>query len=291
MTSGKPRWERDSADWPHREASEFHDVGGIKWHVQRYGRGEPVLFLHGTGASSHSWAGAGSVIANDFSVVAVDLPGHGFTSTPSSASMTLPGMSIAVAVLLEALRLKPVMIAGHSAGAAVMIEIILSGRAAPKSALSVNGAFAPFGGAGAFLFPIMAKMLALNPLVPAMIAQGAARRERVENLIKGTGSSVPERNVDLYARLLSHSGHVAGALRMMANWNVAPLRGKLSQLKTPTVFAAGAEDRAVPPWLAEEAARLAVRGEHRRFPGLGHLAHEENPVAFAALIREIAAAH
>jgi magnesium chelatase accessory protein len=291
MTSGKPRWDRDSADWPNREASEFHNAGGVNWHVQRYGRGEPLLFLHGTGASSHSWADVGSALTGDFSIIAIDLPGHGFTSTPASASMTLTGMAAAVAALLDALRVKPSIVAGHSAGAAVMIEMILSGRIAPDAALSVNGAFAPFGGAGAFLFPMMAKMLALNPFVPAMVAQGAARRERVENLIKGTGSSVPERNVDLYARLLSHSGHVAGALRMMANWNVAPLRGKLSQLKTPTVFAAGAEDRAVPPWLAEEAARLAVRGEHRLFPGLGHLAHEENPAAFAALIREIAAAH
>jgi magnesium chelatase accessory protein len=170
-----------------------------------------------------------------------------------------------------------------------MIEMILSGRASPRAALSVNGAFAPFGGAGAFLFPMMAKMLAINPFAPALFAQGAARRGRVEGLIRGTGSTIPARNVALYERLLSCSGHVAGALRMMANWDVAPLRARLPQLKTPTVFAAGENDRAVPPWLAAEAARLAPAGRHIAFPGLGHLAHEEDPLAFAALIREIAA--
>lgn len=290
MSAGKLRWERDGEGWPHRGSSEFHSAGGVNWHVQRYGRGPVVLLLHGTGASTHSWADVGAALKSDYSIVAPDLPGHGFSSTPSGAAMTLPGMATAVASLVDSLNVDPVVIAGHSAGAAVMIEMILSGRAAPRAALSVNGAFAPFGGAGAFLFPLMAKMLALNPFVPALFAQGAARRDRVESLIRGTGSTVPDRNVDLYARLLSHSGHVAGALRMMANWDVAPLRAKLAQLKTPTLFAAGENDRAVPPWLAAEAARLAPNGGHRGFPGLGHLAHEEDPAAFAALIREIAAA-
>ncbi len=290
MTAGKPRWERDGADWPHREASAFHSAGGVNWHVQRYGRGPSVLMLHGTGASTHSWADVGTALAKDFAIVAVDLPGHGFSSTPSSAGMTLTGMAASIAALLDSLRIKPVVIAGHSAGAAVMVELIVSRGVSPEAALSVNGAFAPFGGAGAFLFPMMAKLLALNPFVPALFAQGAARRERVETLIKGTGSTLPDRNVDLYARLLGCSGHVAGALRMMANWDVAPLRAKLSQLRPRAVFAAGENDRAVPPAIAAEAARLAEGGTYRLFPGLGHLAHEENPATFAALIREIAAA-
>lgn len=290
MSGGKPRWDRDGANWPHRDASEFHHAGGVAWHVQRYGRGPAILLLHGTGASSHSWADAGAALAPDFTVIAVDLPGHGFSSTPSGGAMSLPGMAASVGALLDHLRLKPVLVAGHSAGAAVMVEMVLGGRAAPEGAISVNGAFAPFGGAGAFLFPMMAKMLALNPFVPALFAQGAARRDRIESLIRGTGSKIPERNVDLYARLLGNSGHVAGALRMMANWDVAPLRAKLAQLKTPAVFAAGENDRAVPPWLAAEAARLVPKGRHRSFPGLGHLAHEEDPAAFAALIREAAAA-
>lgn len=289
MSGGKPRWDREGADWPHREASEFHVAGGVSWHVQRYGRGPALLLLHGTGASSHSWADVGTALSSDFSVVAPDLPGHGFTSTPSGRAMSLPGMAASVAALLDGLRVTPSLIAGHSAGAAVMIEMIVSGRAAPHAALSVNGAFAPFGGAGAFLFPMMAKMLALNPFVPALVAQGAARRKRVESLIKGTGSSVPDRNIDLYARLLGCSGHVAGALRMMANWDVAPLRARLSELKSPAVFAAAENDRAVPPWISAEAAKLAPRGEYRLFAGLGHLAHEEDSGAFAALIRAIAA--
>lgn len=290
MSDGKPRWGRDSADWPHHAASEFHAAGGLRWHVQRYGRGPAVLLIHGTGASAHSWADVGSDLSGDLTVVAPDLPGHGFTSTPAGAQMTLPAMAASLAALIDAMSVKPVVIAGHSAGAAIMIEVILGGRLTPRSALSVNGAFAPFGGAGAFLFPMIAKALALNPFAPMLFAQGAARRDRVERLIRGTGSTVPDRNIEIYARLLGHSGHVAGALRMMANWDVASLRARLPQLKTRAIFAAGENDRAVPPFLAAEAARLAPNATYRLFKGLGHLAHEEDPATFASLIRGLAAA-
>ncbi len=289
MSIGKPRWNSDGASWPHREASAFVEAGSLNWHVQRYGKGPSVFFLHGTGAACHSWAGLGEELRGEFTIVAPDLPGHGFTSTPRASSMSLPGMATAAAALLQSLRIDPDLIVGHSAGAAIMIEMLAEGLVRPRAALSINGALAPFGGAAAFLFPAMAKLLSLNPFAPALFAHGAARRDRVMALIEGTGSKVSEPIIDCYALLLSRSGHVAGALAMMANWNVEHLRSKIERIKVPIVFAAGENDRAVPPRLAREMAALAPAGTFRAFPGLGHLAHEEDPAPFAALIREIAA--
>lgn len=288
--NGKPRWETDGAHWPHREASRFIEAGGVRWHVQDYGAGPAILFLHGAGASVHSWADVGAALEKDFRVIAVDLPGHGFSSTPPGARMSLGGMTASLAALLKAMEVAPALIVGHSAGAAIMIDMMAEKLVAPRAGISINGALAPFDGPASFLFPAIAKLLAFNPFAPSMVAHGAARRDRVEQLIRGTGSRIPQRNVDNYAALLARSGHVAGVLRMMANWNVERLLKKLSRLDTPLLFAAAENDRAVPPSLAAEAARLAPRGDVRLYPGLGHLAHEENPETFAALIREIAAA-
>lgn len=289
MSAGKPRWDIDGAAWPHREASEFVTAGGVEWHVQRYGKGPEILFLHGTGAATHSWAELGDALKDDFTIIAVDLPGHGFTSTPKAAGMSLPGMAQSAAALLKAIGAKPDIIVGHSAGAAIMVEMLAEGLIKPRAALSINGAFAPFGGPAAFLFPAMAKMLSINPFIPLILAQGAARKDRVGALIEGTGSKISETMLASYATLFRRPGHVAGALKMMANWKVDGLRAKLSTIKTPIVFAAGECDRAVPPWLAKEAARLTPKGSFRLIPSLGHLAHEEDPTIFAALIRNIAA--
>ncbi|MFN5717015.1 MAG: alpha/beta fold hydrolase, partial [Bradyrhizobium sp.] len=72
-------WSRDGTDWPNRNASVFVEAAGIRWHVQRMGEGPSLLLIHGTGAATHSWRDMLPLLARHFSVVAPDLPGHGFT--------------------------------------------------------------------------------------------------------------------------------------------------------------------------------------------------------------------
>ena len=59
------------------------------------------------------------MLAGRFTVIAPDLPGHGFTETPADPGFTLPGVASGIAALLATLGLSPKLIAGHSAGAAV----------------------------------------------------------------------------------------------------------------------------------------------------------------------------
>ena len=80
-------WERDGRQWPHREASSFTEAAGLRWHVQTMAPPAPgaptVWLLHGTGASTHSWRGLLPRLAQNFRVLAIDLPGHGFTGMPA----------------------------------------------------------------------------------------------------------------------------------------------------------------------------------------------------------------
>ncbi|MBQ1767400.1 MAG: alpha/beta fold hydrolase, partial [Aquincola sp.] len=95
MHGARLHWARDGADWPHRAHSRFVHAGGLHWHVQVAGQGPVLLLLHGTGASSHSMAGLLPLLAERFTVVVPDLPGHAFTDAlPGSAS--LPAMSRAL---------------------------------------------------------------------------------------------------------------------------------------------------------------------------------------------------
>ena len=81
MDDGAPQWERDGADWPHRERSRFVDAAGLHWHVQQWPAHEgvaapapTVLLLHGTGAATHSWRGLAPLLTEHAEVIAIDLP-------------------------------------------------------------------------------------------------------------------------------------------------------------------------------------------------------------------------
>ena len=276
-------WRRDGADWPNRDASTFVEAGGIRWHVQRMGAGPALLLLHGTGASTHSWRQLAPLLARRFSVVAPDLPGHGFTAMAPRGGMSLPGMARLVAALLAELDVAPVLVVGHSAGAAILARMAIDGAIAPAALVSLNGAFLPFGGMLRFLSPI-ARLMAATPLAARLFAARADDRRAVDRLLDGTGSSLDAEGVALYARLVRSPAHVHAALTMMASWNLEALVRDLGRLAVPTLLVAAGNDRTVPPSQATEVASRIHGARVDKQPGLGHLAHEEAPERIAALI-------
>jgi magnesium chelatase accessory protein len=289
-------WHRDGRDWPLKEHSRFVDAAGLRWHVQRLGHGPVWLLLHGTGAATHSWRDLAPRLARHATVVAVDLPGHGFTGSPPGFGMfsdtyTLPGMAAALGELLKVLKVRPQGIVGHSAGAAVAARMALDGHADPAVVASLNGALLPLPGLAAWVFPPMAKVMAATPLAAHVFAWRAGDLRAVQRLIDGTGSRLDPRGVDLYARLVRNPHHCYAALAMMAQWDVAPLWPDVPRLGDRLHLAIGTRDRAVPPAQARRV-RLHVDGATLvEWSSLGHLAHEEDPVTAARWIEGLVRRH
>ncbi|MET0877769.1 MAG: alpha/beta fold hydrolase BchO [Tardiphaga sp.] len=269
-------WITDGADWPNRAASGFVESGGIRWHVQRMGAGPSLLLLHGTGAATHSWRGLMPILAEQFDVIAPDLPGHGFTSSPAPHRLSLPGMAADVSALLQKLEATPVIVAGHSAGAAILARMCLDGRIAPDLLVSLNGALLPLNGIAGHLFSPLAKLLVLNPVVPRLFAWQASTPGAVERLLDNTGSRIEAAGVAQYRRLVRSPAHVAAALRMMANWQLEALRRDLPRLKPKLVLVTASNDRTISPETAKRVAALVPSAAIERVAG-GHLAHEEQP--------------
>lgn len=285
--SGRPRWEEEGRDWPLREASRFVEAGWLRWHVQQLGAGPVALLLHGTGAATHSWRGVAPLLALHLTVIMPDLPGHGFTQGRARGGLTLPGMSRAVGELLEALGVRPALVVGHSAGVAVAVRMALDGRhSAPI--VGFAPALTPFPGVAARLFPVIARTLFVNPFTAGLFARIARVPGEVERfLARATGSRVDARGVELYARLFGNSEHCAGAIEMMADWDLQTLAQALPRLPVPLHLVHGDADSAIPLASVERvpAASLEV------LPALGHLAHEERPETAARIILRLAADH
>jgi magnesium chelatase accessory protein len=281
-------WDRDGRDWPHRSASRFISAGGLRWHVQLLGQGPAILLIHGTGASTHSFRALAQRLAEHYTVVMPDLPGHGFTAEPTSNSgFSLPGVARGLAALLQALDIKPVLAAGHSAGAAVAIRMVLDGSITPGAVISLNGALLPFPGMAYDFFGPAARFLASSTITAKAFTFFAGSHPSVERMLRSTGSRIDTEGQRLYARLVSSAGHVHGALALMANWDLRPLAAELPKLRTPVILVTGSRDGMVPPSEAYRVRALLPSAELMPLRGLGHLAHEEQPDEIAALIERI----
>jgi magnesium chelatase accessory protein len=279
--------DKEGANWPHREKSRVVRAAGLEWHVQVLGEGPCLLLLHGTSASTHSWRGVMPILAEHFTVIALDLPGHGFTGAASRHQMTLDGMARGITALLAELDQKPALVVGHSAGAAIATWAAMEGLIAPKAIVAINGALLPFKGATGVIFPTVARALFLNPYVPSFFAK-RADMESVGRLIRGTGSEIDEEGIDFYVTLIANPGHAGAALGMMANWDLKPLVRRLPTFDTPLHLIVGGLDEAVEPEDADTIAEKAPSAVIHHLPERGHLAHEEDPAGVAALILDIA---
>lgn len=291
MSSRHPDWHTDGRDWPNRDASRFVAADGYTWHVQQMGSGPVCLLLHGTGAATHSWRDVIPLLAAHFTVIAVDLPGHGFTLAHSGHKVALDAMAGSLARLLDALGHTPDVIAGHSAGVAIGAQMLLDQQWSIPL-VGFTPALMPFPGLAARIFPQLAKMLFTNPFVSIILSRLArSPGETAKFLARATGSAIDAAGNRYYTRLFSRSGHCDGAIRMMANWRLEPLRDRLSELDSPVLLVLGEKDAAIPKSAVMAAAALMPRCTVVEMPKLGHLAHEEDPARAAQIIREFAQAH
>mgnify|MGYP006276102641 CR=1 FL=1 len=277
------RFDRDGLDWPNRTASRFIKVSGLDWHVQIQGEGRPILLLHGTGASSHSWRDVMPLLATTHQVIVPDLPGHGFTKGARRADLSLKGMARAVSALLKAIGVSPELVAGHSAGAVIALELVDQAFITPQRLVSFNGAFFPIAGPIGQFFSPLAKLIASFGFLNGIFSR-LVDRTSVERLLDSTGSKIDARGIDLYTRLFSDESHVSGTLTMMAEWDLSGVHGMLARLKTPLLLVKATRDKTIPPETADEVARVAACASIVTLSGFGHLAHEEDPKRAAALI-------
>ena len=288
-------WELDGVHWPHRANSFFVHAAAMRWHVQRFEPDDPsapvAVLIHGTGASTHSWRGLVPLLMPHFRLLAMDLPGHAFTEMPSggvgSAQLSLPGMAAALDALLGSLNLEPSLVIGHSAGAAIGARMCLDGAIAPRLLVGINGALLPLGGLAGQIFSPAAKLMSALPFVPTLFSWQASNPGILQKLIGSTGSTLDADGMALYGQLVSNPGHAAGALGMMANWDLPQLAHDLPKLKTRLALFVGSNDQTISPRQAGRLAALLPASPHVvTLQGLGHLAHEERPELVAKSILE-----
>ncbi len=281
------RWPPDP-DWPMAAHSRRVLCRPHRWHFQEAGpKGAPcVLLIHGAGGAAQSWHGIFPLLVQSHRVVALDLPGQGYTDLGARARCSLGLMTEDIAALMTQENWRPACIIGHSAGAAIALELARQGRVPEARIVGINAAVAAFDGIPGWLFPVMARALALTPLT-ASVFSATARASTVRRLIDNTGSTLTDDGIARYLRLVQDRAHVDATLLMMAHWDLAGLIAALPKVDADVTLLTGAQDRAVPPSVSVNAARALPNARHISLPGLGHLAHEEAPEAIMAALTTV----
>lgn len=272
--------------------SEFIPLQGMQVHLRDEGLADdrvPVLLLHGTSSSLHTWDGWVPALARAERVIRIDLPGFGLTGPFPHDDYGIERYIEFITALLDTLGLERVVIGGNSFGGQVAWEVAAAMPERVAGLVLVDAAGYPFVPESIPLAFQLARFPVLRPLIERLLPRRVIRNSLHD--VYGDPARVDEALVDRYYELALRPGNRrALGLRFEHVMPTEERAARIRTLKQPTLILWGDRDRLIPRASAD---RFAADIEGSRmvvFAGLGHVPHEEAPAETVAVVEEFLAA-
>lgn len=254
------------------------DVAGLRIGYERAGSGPPVVLLHGyVGDGRSTWRHQLEALADDFTVVAWDMPGAGRSSDPPE-SFRLPDYADCLTRFVDALELGRPHLVGLSFGGGLALEVYRRHPTVPRT-LTLAGAYAGWAGS-------------LPPDdVEHRLRQALELAEQTpDDLVRAIAptlfsASAPRELVDEFAAGMA-GFHPAGLRVMARSFAEADLRAVLPTISVPTLLLYGDQDVRAPVSIGQALHDAIPTSRLVVLPGAGHLSSVEAADRFSSEVRE-----
>ena len=270
--------------------SEFMDLGGQLVHYRDQGPradAAPIVLLHGTSASLHTWEGWVQVLRGERRVISLDLPAFGLTGPFAGpyAGQTYTGEHYArfVLDLLDRLGVQRFVVAGNSLGGEVAWRLAVAAPQRVAALILVDAAgyaFAPDS------IPL-GWQIARLPVIGHVTEHLLPRPLIVQGLhaVYGDISHINEALVDRYFELTLREGNRAALVQRAQQWSASEGVAHVRGVQAPTLILWGGRDRIIPPALAQRFAADIPGSRLQIFETLGHVPQEEDPIATVGVVQ------
>jgi len=266
--------------------SMFVDVAGMQVHVRDEGPRDdptPIVLLHGTSASLHTWQGWADALKGERRVIRFDLPGFGLTGPTPDGKYTMDAYVRFVLAVLDRLGVPRAVLAGNSFGGNVAWATALAQPDRVAKLVLVDSAGYPMNPKSVPIGFRIARLPVLNRaaevVLPRRVIESSVRN------VYGDPDKVTPELVDLYYDITVREGNRRA---LAERWRQAPA-GKdperIREVKVPTLILWGALDRLIPPEDGAQFQRDIAGSRLVVFGDLGHVPHEEDPARTVAVVK------
>ncbi|MCK5874139.1 MAG: alpha/beta hydrolase [Alcanivoracaceae bacterium] len=264
--------------------STFIDIDGMQVHLRDQGpRNDlaPIVLIHGTSASLHTWDGWTNALADQRRVIRFDLPAFGLTGPAPDNDYSIERYADFTLKVMDALGVESAVLAGNSLGGQIAMETALQAPARAAALVLVDSGGYPFEAQSMPIGFKIAQIPAFAPLMNRLLP-----RSMIESSVEsvyGNPSKITPELVDRYYELTLREGNRAALVKRFQNvFAREDARQRASTLSVPTLIIWGDQDRLIPPQIAEQMHEDITGSELARFAELGHVPHEEDPAVTVA---------
>lgn len=269
-----------------RAKTDFIDVAGIRLHIRDDGpRDAPaVIFLHGFGASLHTWEPWAQALTGQeapLRVIRFDLPGFALTGPDPSDDYSDERSIAVISALMDKLGLARANIVGNSIGGRIAWRFAAAQptRVAKLVLISPDGFASPgFEYGKASEVPAMMQLMRYS-LPTLMVRMSMAPAY-------GDPDFMNDALLERYRDLMLAPGARNAMLARMAQLVLVQPDAMLKSIHAPTLVMWGEKDAMIPFSNAADYMRLLPSATLISYPKLGHLPQEEAPADTVVALRK-----
>ncbi len=265
--------------------SQFVAVRGMQVHLRDEGpRGDPtpIVLLHGTGASLHTWDGWTGELTRERRVIRFDLPGFGLTGPSPDGVYTIESYVDTVLAVADTLGVPRFVLAGNSLGGYVAWATAVLHPQRIDRLILVDAAGYPYQSQSVPLAFRIARTPVLNVLMRDVLPRGVVERSLRD--VYGDPSKVTPDLVDRYFDLATRAGNRAALVARFDQTTPGSLAERVPEIQVPTLILWGGKDRLIPLEFGQRFAREIHDSRLIVFDALGHVPHEEDPARTVAAV-------
>jgi pimeloyl-ACP methyl ester carboxylesterase len=267
--------------------SVFIEVAGMNVHMRDEGvRGDPapIVLLHGTAASLHTWEGWVEALKSRRRVIRFDLPGFGLSGPSPDGSYTIESYVRFVTAMLEKLGVRHCVLAGNSFGGYVAWATALAQPRLVDKLILVDAGGYPLSTSSLPLGFRIAQWPPFNRVFESTLPR--ALIETSVRAVYGDPDKVTSALVDRYYELTLREGNRKALAQRFVQARSGELAARVPELKLPTLILWGGRDSLIPLEAATRFHREISGSKLAIFDNLGHVPHEEDPARTVAAVKD-----
>jgi pimeloyl-ACP methyl ester carboxylesterase len=270
--------------------STFVAIQGMQVHVRDEGRRDdpvPIVLLHGTSDSLHTWDGWVRALAGKRRVIRMDMPGFGLTGPSPSGDYTIDGYVRFVSAVLDHFGVQRCVLGGNSLGGWVAWETALAEPGRVEALILVDAAGYAYRSQSVPIGFRIARIALLNRLVEVTLPRSLV--EASVRDVYGDPGRVTRELVDRHYELALRAGNRAAVVQRFAEARPGMHEKRIRELRLPTLILWGGRDRLIPVEYGG-AFQIDITGSRLVvFDDLGHVPQEEDPARTVAAVESFLA--